>query len=385
MSTAVESAARSLATDAERVSAAGRLLTSRVGRLGRDWQGLAADAAAESAQDLVARSTLVGEALAAGAAVLRTCSARLADADGLHRRADQLARHHEDPELLAAAQRLRAEAAAGSELALHQAAVALRELSAPAIPHRSQARGFASGLWGVLADTAKQGWDLDPFLIGAHPRAWWSALSGNATGMLHAAERPVATLSAAAGVDQLREHAYGEWAGTMLGTAVTGFDGGGAGRAASIGRRLEREALLVAEDGSWVVRRGSTLGGEVRARRGVSLPAGFPARIRDLTERRIEHILVGDGPRSGGHRPGTGKPGKTEFPADWTDDEIIHRVMRTATRPSAAEIGNRGNFLCTRHFDGVEVIAVVAPDGQVLSGYPRPGGRGVVDNRARTS
>jgi uncharacterized protein YukE len=382
MSAVVESAALALALDGEAVGAAGRRLTSRLGLLARDWQGLAADAAADSAQHVVARSTQVREALDAGAAVLRTCAAGLADADALQRRADLLARHHEDPELLATAQRLRAEAAASRELALHRAALSLRELSAPTTPHRSQVRGFASGLWSVLADTAKQGWDLDPFLIGAHPRAWWSALSGNATGVLHAAQHPTAALSAAAGLDQLREHSYGEWAGTMLGTAVTGFDGGGAARAGGVARRLEREALIVAEDGRWAVRRSSTLGGEVRARRGASLPAGFPSRIRDLTPDRITHILVGDGPGSGGHRPGAGQHGKTEFPADWTDDDIIRSVMDTAMKPSWVSPGRRDNRLCHAWVRGVDVVAVVSPDGAVITGYPLPGGRGVVDNRA---
>jgi hypothetical protein len=170
----------------------------------------------------------------------------------------------------------------------------------------------------------------------------------------------------------------------MLGTAVTGFDGGGAGRAGGVARRLEREAVIVAEDGRWAVRRSSTLGGEVRARRGVSLPAGFPSRIRDLAESRITHILVGDGPKKGGgHRSGIGKRGKTEFPADWSDDDIIRRVMRTATQPARVKLNRFGGYECQRELDGVTVTVVVGAYGDVITAWPEPGGRGVVDNRAR--
>jgi hypothetical protein len=34
------------------------------------------------------------------------------------------------------------------------------------------------------------------------------------------------------------------------------------------------------------------------------------------------HILDGDR-QGGGHRHGTGQPGKSEFPPDWSDDKII--------------------------------------------------------------
>lgn len=379
-SEAVRAAGAALAADAQQLDGAVAALGVRMSETGQSWRGLAADAAAEHAQALTTQASRVSDAVTAAADVLRACASQLADADGLRRRADQLARHHEDPDLLAAAQRLRADAEAAAEVTLHRAAAELRQLSAAGRTQRSQLRGFADGLWGVLSDTAKQAWNLNPQLIAVHPKAWWSTLTGEAAGALQVAEHPRRAAAAALGLDQLRDHAYGEWAGTMLGMAVTGFDTGGAGRAASVARRLEREALLVAEDGSWTVRRVSTLGGDVRPRRGLSLPAGFPSRIRDVMPSRIGHILVGDG-KGGGHRPGTGKVGKTEFPARWTDDDIIRRVMQTAMKPSRIEPGRRGNRLCIARHDGVDVVAVVAPDGSVISGYPQPGGRGVVDNK----
>ena len=42
----------------------------------------------------------------------------------------------------------------------------------------------------------------------------------------------------------------------------------------------------------------------------------------DLTDDRAKrHILDGDG-TGGGHKAGTGKPGKSEFPKDWSDAKI---------------------------------------------------------------
>ena len=49
------------------------------------------------------------------------------------------------------------------------------------------------------------------------------------------------------------------------------------------------------------------------------------------------HILEGEarpnGTFAGGHRPGTGFPGKSEFPSGWSDDRIIHEIsMSRLTR-----------------------------------------------------
>jgi hypothetical protein len=51
--------------------------------------------------------------------------------------------------------------------------------------------------------------------------------------------------------------------------------------------------------------------------------SGTETVIIDAARRR--HILDGDGV-NGGHRPGTGIPGKTEFPRGWPDDRIIREI-----------------------------------------------------------
>ncbi|MFS9381832.1 RHS repeat-associated core domain-containing protein [Citrobacter sp. ANG330] len=48
----------------------------------------------------------------------------------------------------------------------------------------------------------------------------------------------------------------------------------------------------------------------------------------DLTEHRKDHIL-------NRHRYGANKPDKTEFPASWSDDDILHHVSDVATDPNS--------------------------------------------------
>ena len=51
-------------------------------------------------------------------------------------------------------------------------------------------------------------------------------------------------------------------------------------------------------------------------------------------ERRIR-IIDGDPDGGGGHRAGTRRPGKTEFPASLTDDEIIEGIEAIANDPTS--------------------------------------------------
>jgi hypothetical protein len=55
------------------------------------------------------------------------------------------------------------------------------------------------------------------------------------------------------------------------------------------------------------------------------------ARVR-VSEDRRRHILDGDA-NGGGHRHGTGSPGKTEFPAAWDDNRVIAEIESVANDP----------------------------------------------------
>jgi hypothetical protein len=55
---------------------------------------------------------------------------------------------------------------------------------------------------------------------------------------------------------------------------------------------------------------------------------GAAREFVDLTGHRATHIL-------NRHRAGAGKLGKSEFPARWSDEEILHHVSDIATDPNA--------------------------------------------------
>ncbi len=103
--------------------------------------------------------------------------------------------------------------------------------------------------------------------------------------------------------------------------------------------------------------------------------------LRVSPERRA-HILDGDADGGGGHRHGTGNPGKTEFPASWTDEKIVDVLKDVARRPDHPpghqEWNDRWVARGTR--DDVEVAVVIARDGRIWTGWPTPGGPGVVKN-----
>jgi hypothetical protein len=105
-----------------------------------------------------------------------------------------------------------------------------------------------------------------------------------------------------------------------------------------------------------------------------------PDAIR-VTPERVTHILDGDS-TGGGHRHGTGKPGNTEFPADWGDDKIIETARSIAQKPDQRPVlQDRNNrWLCIGTRDSVEVSVIVLPDGEVRTAWPKEGSPGVVRN-----
>ncbi len=91
---------------------------------------------------------------------------------------------------------------------------------------------------------------------------------------------------------------------------------------------------------------------------------------------RRTHILDGD-VTSGGHRAGTGKPGKSEFPASWTDDEVIVRIEEVANDShSFRRSGRRGRTVVSGTRHGVDIEVVIESNGtHIVTGYPTNIGR----------
>jgi hypothetical protein len=101
-----------------------------------------------------------------------------------------------------------------------------------------------------------------------------------------------------------------------------------------------------------------------------------------MTPDRTWHLLDGDGPDKpgGGHRHGTGKPGKTEFPKDWSDQTIISFVEDVCRRPDEVSWKDSKRWRVKGERDGVNINAVILPDGRIWTAWPDEGGRGVRKN-----
>jgi Bacterial EndoU nuclease len=94
---------------------------------------------------------------------------------------------------------------------------------------------------------------------------------------------------------------------------------------------------------------------------------------------RAVHILDGD-VTGGGHRHGTGRPGKTEFPADWDDVTITGNITAVATDPASVEQQPNGRWFVRGERDGVWIIVIVHPDGAIWTAWPEEDSPGVVRN-----
>ncbi len=104
-----------------------------------------------------------------------------------------------------------------------------------------------------------------------------------------------------------------------------------------------------------------------------------------MTDDRVRHTLDGDGPGEpgGGHRHGTGRPRKSEFPEGWADDRVVSVVEDVARRPDEVhwqESNTRWRVIGER--DGVRITAVVLPDGRIWTAWPEPGRAGTTQQKA---
>jgi hypothetical protein len=100
------------------------------------------------------------------------------------------------------------------------------------------------------------------------------------------------------------------------------------------------------------------------------------------TPERQEHILDGDpnDEESGGHRHGTGRPNKTEFPESWDDDDVVDNVEDVARNPdSPPRQLPDGKWEVRGERDGVNIRVIVTQDGSIETAHPTSGD-GVVKN-----
>jgi hypothetical protein len=82
----------------------------------------------------------------------------------------------------------------------------------------------------------------------------------------------------------------------------------------------------------------------------------------------------------GGHAPGTGRPGATEFPATWSREQITERLLDVARYPDEPprRLVN-GLWHTTGVREGVRIVVLVEATGSVRAAFP-VAGPGVVRN-----
>jgi hypothetical protein len=100
-----------------------------------------------------------------------------------------------------------------------------------------------------------------------------------------------------------------------------------------------------------------------------------------LADDRRQHILNGD-TWGGGHRHGTGKEGKTEFPADWDDEQVSGVIIDVARYPDQPPVYQEWNsrWIVVGTRNNVEVSVVVQSDGRIWTAWPEEGSPGVLRN-----
>ena len=94
----------------------------------------------------------------------------------------------------------------------------------------------------------------------------------------------------------------------------------------------------------------------------------------DLTDAKArKHILEGDR-TGGGHRYGTGKPGKSEFPSNWNDEKILHEISDVSTDPNSIfKAGRGGRTIVDGTRDGVDIRTVIENPNRgerIITGFP---------------
>ena len=103
-----------------------------------------------------------------------------------------------------------------------------------------------------------------------------------------------------------------------------------------------------------------------------------------ISSDREIHILDGDASGGGGHRAGTGIPGKTEFPAEWSDEVVLDNIIEVVKDPNStwtqrtgspgAEFTRKGRPVRWRvegTVDGIDIRVTVEPAGQgVVTAFP---------------
>jgi hypothetical protein len=104
----------------------------------------------------------------------------------------------------------------------------------------------------------------------------------------------------------------------------------------------------------------------------VKVKGGNPAPRARVTRNYRNYILDGDKFGGGGHRAGTSNPGKSEFPANWSDEKIIAEIESVANDPASKRTTTTNSKTKIEgRRDGVDILVVLSKDRRtIITAYP---------------
>lgn len=106
-----------------------------------------------------------------------------------------------------------------------------------------------------------------------------------------------------------------------------------------------------------------------------NIPNGINVnQLSRISPQRQRHILDGDA-TGGGHGPGRGIPGKSEFPSRWSDRQVIRYISDIIKDPRSRWTRQPGNppirWRIEGTRDGVNIRVIVEPQGEgVITAFP---------------
>ncbi len=91
-----------------------------------------------------------------------------------------------------------------------------------------------------------------------------------------------------------------------------------------------------------------------------------------LADDRRKYILDGNGEGRGGHGPGRGMPGKSEFPSHWSDEKAVEAVKEVANDPASERVASyKGRTEVHGTRDGIDIKVIIGADGKtIINAYP---------------
>ncbi len=105
-----------------------------------------------------------------------------------------------------------------------------------------------------------------------------------------------------------------------------------------------------------------------------------------LSQEAEDHILIGD-KSGGGHKFGTGRDCKSEFPKGWDDAKIVGSIKKVAANDNLKwKKQKNGYFAATQRVDGIRVRVILDKErDDIITGYPVNTKRNACPARAATA